>query len=426
MKKRKTMYVDANPFRCFVNHARLRPEKADQCEDVCFSQSLLGDALVGINFLGGMVKKLGEKLGDVDSMEASFKKGGQRLATAFEDAVSFITDDEETQRRPNETSSRSPAPSTPQKQADSAVPSTPSAFPATPGSTQTSTSTPSKAPAAAPTFSSLFEAKLGSVHLQTLENLSMQSSLQLQQIVRKLTPEQRDIVTKQQDELRAIYAPDVTETPMDLEHLALPAHVPDTLKSQLIALHQKCSNFYASRTASLQGFAIKAIDEFVLPVDNDLKTFSDLALSYRGKLQLEGLRQLAEFCAMAVGFVLQYAETITQAFKENPAMDLIEHARLIHGIALTIKVHAWAIVTPIIAAMKALGNSYRAKVPNLEADPNAKTAAQATLKRFTTGINNLQLDSATATSSVLDASRFTLAIIQHLHAQVVPQPEQSI
>ena len=409
----------------------------------------------GIAFLGDMVKKIGSQIGDVDQMEATLKRGKEKLVTAVGDAYSFITEDEETQRQPSEgnpssssASASNHAPQTPSK-STSAVPNTPSHFPSTPSSAPSSSNTSvpvSTSPAptastaasrpslASPTFASLFEAKHGNVDLAALENLSMQSSIQLQQIVRKLSESQRAHVTEQQEQLRSIFAQDsLTDSAasLDLASLVLPAaaseqevgseaqQAREKFATHIAALHQKLS-FYASRTSSLQGFALKALSEVVVPEDGDIKSLSEGTLNYRGKMQLEALRQLAEFTALSIHQLLLLAEHVQQERASNPQMDLTSYAEMMHSIALTTRAHASAISNQIIAAMRALGNSFKEKAngtPNKH--PETATLGPSTLKRISAGISNVQLDLATAMSSIIDASRFTLALFQHLQAQNV-------
>jgi hypothetical protein len=388
---------------------------------VRFSQSLLSDALGSIAYLGGVMKKIGSHIGDVNSVEETLKSGGKKLASAWEEAYQFITEDEERQDQPHQPSTETP--STPSKPIREASPSTPSAFPSTPSTAQSSTGAQQRPSLASPTFASLFEAKLGQVHFATLENMSMQASLQLQQIVRKLTEPQRALLTKQQDELRAIYAEDVATTALDLETLKLPGESPSSsrekFQTQLAALHQKLA-FYSSRTASLQAFALKAVAECDVPEDGaNLKALSEGTLNYRGKMQLEGLRQVSEFCALAVHQILLATEHVKESYEtaEDPkSVNLVEHARIIHGLALTTKELVWNISSQIVASMKTLGNSFKSRVPNAQTDPAAQAVVQSTLKRISSGINNLQLDLATAASQILDASRFTLALVQHFEA----------
>lgn len=411
----------------------------------------------GIAYLGEMVKKIGSQIGDVDDIEATFKRGKEQLVTAVGEAYSFITEDEETQRVPSgsspsssSASRSSAAPHTPSKgTSQSAVPNTPSHFPSTPSSAPASSNTSvpvstSPAPSvaasssrpslASPTFTSLFEAKHGNVDLAALENLSMQSSIQLQQIVRKLTESQRANVTEQQEQLRAIFAQDsLTDgaASLDLATLALPAAVTEQevgseahqarekFATHIAALHQKLS-FYASRTSSLQGFALKALSDLEVPEDGDVKALSEGTLNYRGKMQLEALRQLAEFTALSIHQLLLLAEHVQQERASNPDMDLTSYAEMMHSIALTTRAHASTISNQIISAMRALGNSFKEKANGTAVKhPETATLGPSTLKRISAGISNVQLDLATAMSSIIDASRFTLALFQHLQAQSV-------
>jgi len=432
--------------------APFRPATCPSSPSFSCSQSIFSDAMGGIAYLGGMVKKLGSQLGDVDAVEETFKKGGAKLKSAFEDAYQFITEDEEIQRHPISGSpprrtgqGASNAEATPSKDlsTSSAVPSTPSAFPSTPGSapsnasssssgssaTMTASAPASRASLASPTFASLFEAKMGAVDLSALENLSMHASLQLQQILRKLDDAQRVTVAQQQDELRAIFAADSLaegEAVMDLATVTLPESTTataegeeptrDKFQTQLQALHQKVS-FYASRTASLQSFALKALNECNIPDTGDIQALTEGTLNYRGKMQLEALRQLAEFTALSVHQILLAAEHVKEHHQRDPSMDIVAHAKLVHALTLTTKQLAWSISSHIVASMKALGNTFKEKATTIGAAHQSTPATvQATLKRISAGISSVQLDLATAMGSLLDASRFTIAIFQHLQA----------
>lgn len=412
----------------------------------------------GIAYLSDMVKKIGSQIGDVDNVEATLKRGKDKLVTAVGDAYSFITEDEVPQSAPrdgNLASSSAPrannAPQTPTRPTSQAsVPDTPSHFPSTPSSAPSTSNTsvpvttspaPSASAASArptlasPTFASLFEAKHGNVDLAALENLSMQSSIQLQQIVRKLSETQRSQVTEQQEQLRAIFAQDSLAdgaTGLDFGTLALPPVIIDQeadseahqarekFATHIAHLHQKLA-FYASRTSSLQAFALKALSELAVPEDGDIKALSEGTLNYRGKMQLEALRQLAEFTALSIHQLLLLSEHVQKEFATNPNMDLTAYAEMTHQLALTSRAHASTISGQVIAAMRALGNSFKEKATSAVATAHPETSAlgPSTLKRISAGISNVQLDLATAMSSIVDASRFTLALFQHLQAQGV-------
>ena len=413
----------------------------------------------GIAYLGDMMKKLGSQIGDVDSVEATFKRGKDKLVSAVGEAYTFITEDDESQSLPKDaqnTSNTSSAPNaalqTPSKSNSQAsgIPATPSHFPSTPSSAPSSSNTSvpvttSPAPTSAastsrpslasPTFASLFEAKHGNVDLAALENLSMQSSIQLQQIVRKLSETQRAQVTEQQEQLRSIFAIDAaneTNPTLDLATLSLPGSPSDQdsasesnqarekFTTHIAALHQKLA-FYASRTSSLQGFALKALSELEVPENGDIKALSEGTLNYRGKMQLEALRQLAEFTALSIHQILLLAEHVQQEHTVNPNIDLVAYAQMMHSLALTVRSHASTIAGQIIAAMRVLGNSFKERATNgaSSSHPDTPTLGPSTLKRISAGISNVQLDLATAMSSIIDASRFTLALFQYLQAQGV-------
>lgn len=363
-------------------------------------------------------------------MEASIRRGSEKLQSAFNDAYHFITDDEEVQKRPSTqpgASSSASAPQTPAKEErnrpNTASPSTPS----TPASRGT---------LASPTFASLFESKMGVVDMSALENLSTQSSIHLQQHLRRLSDEQRVLAMNQQEELRAIFAPDLLANEnegLNFGALELPAlgslaaaAPTDTTPSEegeevqarakfqtaLAALHQKIE-FYASRTASLQSYALKAVSEAVIPEDGNIQALSEGTLNYRGKMQLEALRQVAEFTALSVHQILLSAEYVLSLHKTYPSADIIPYAKLTHQLALTCKFHVTAISHQIFLSMKTLGNSFKEKASTAMAHPSTQSTGQATLKRISAGLNNVQLDLATAMASILDASRFTLAVFQH-------------
>ena len=263
----------------------------------------------------------------------------------------------------------------------------------------------------------------------------MHASLQLQQLLRKLDEAQRATAAKQQEELRGLFAADVLangESPLDLSTLQLPesnaegdAPTREKFQTQLQALNQKVS-FYASRSASLQAFALKAISECTVPENGDIQALAEGTLNYRGKMQLEALRQLAEFTALSVHQLLLLAEHVKEHHAQNPSMDVIAHAKLTHALALTTKQFAWNIASQVVASMKALGNAFKDKAA--ETVPQHEGTAQtvpSTLKRISAGISSVQLDLATATGSLLDASRFTIAVFQQIQATKIQGEVQS-
>lgn len=410
------------------------------------------------------MKKLVSQIGDVENVEATLKRGKEKFVTAVGEAYSFITEDSESQqtlRGDNINSNQSNSSRTPSKQGQSGVPNTPSAFPSTPGTPSASSSTStsgqtssnnatasqsSRPSLASPTFNSLFEAKLGAVDFASLENLSMQSSLVLQQLLRKMSEDQRSHVVAQQEKLRSIFALDSLADPasaLNLATFSLPnidttetlesenvgdeslTHAREQFKTQLEVLNQKIA-FYASRTSSLQGFALKALNECVIPENGDIKILSEGTLNYRGKMQLEALRQLAEFTALAVHQILLLTELIQkESATKNSEASLILYAEIVHNLALTCKDHVSSISAQMIASMRLLGNTFKEKAtgPIASSHPETASLGPATLKRISAGISNVQLDLATATSSIIDASRFTLAVFQQLQAQTVKSSE---
>lgn len=261
-----------------------------------------------------------------------------------------------------------------------------------------------------PTFNSLFEAKLGAVHLSSLENLALDSSIKSQKVYKKLNSDLFDESKKQEKLIEDIYSSNQVEN-IDLSLLEFPFYKKDDdddpkLIQNLETLVKKKS-IYNSRIEAINIHANKLIQSNLESSIQETINLTQIIVNYCTKLQIEGLRQISEFTSLSIFQILISVQYFKSALITK-SISLIEGSQYLVSLSLICKENITNITSEIISSMKIFLN----KLKTFKFDESNNV--EDSLKKIHFFISSMQTDKEIAVSSLFEAKNLSLTVMKYL------------